>query len=145
MNYYFKTTFSLMKIFSLLSPLIIVLLYLISIIEPVLGKYLQEIYFIVLSISFLIIFKKLCGSIKNINTLFLLVFLFFIGSRIILDFFNVYDISEVNFFYKHTLSKATINLMIFNVNLSLCSYIFGGLLFYKYSNFNSNNFFSFNR
>jgi hypothetical protein len=76
-----------MKIFSLLSPLIIVLLYLISIIEPDLGKNLQEIYFIVLSISFLIIFKRLCGSIKNINTLFLFIFLFFIGSRIIFDFF----------------------------------------------------------
>jgi hypothetical protein len=130
-----------MKIFSLLSPLIIVLLYLISIIEPDLGKNLQEIYFIVLSISFLIIFKRLCGSIKNINTLFLFIFLFFIGSRIIFDFFNVNDISEVNFFYKHTLSKSTVNLMIFNINLSLFSYIIGGLIFYKYLNFNSNNLF----
>ena len=141
MNHYFNKNFALAKIFSLVSPLIIVLLYLISITEPALGKFLQGGYFVVLSITFLFIFKTLCGGIKNINTLFLFIFIFFIGSRIVLDLFNVNDISEVNFFYKHTLSISTINIIIFNVNLSLCSYILGGWLFYKYANYNINKFF----
>jgi len=97
--------------------------------NPGLCKFTLQLSFIGIVIYSFYIFKKLTGSFFSIHTLFLGLFIYFLGSRVILDFFGYMNIHELDYYSVYTISFKTLCRTLLNLNIAVATYLIGAILF----------------
>lgn len=114
----------------ILSILGMILLYLISGYYFEISKWFLEFSFIIIVIISYYYFYFLTGSKFSIHSLFLSLFIFFLGSRVILDFLGYSDFHELTYYKEYTLSNNTACRVILNLNIAVLAYLLGVIIFY---------------
>tara|TARA_B110001452_G_scaffold181741_1_gene152615 strand:- start:4913 stop:6304 length:1392 start_codon:yes stop_codon:yes gene_type:complete len=111
------------------SPIILILALILYIINPELSIKLLELSIIVVYVSSIYIFTKKHNNLINTHNIFLVVFGFFVLSRVFLHFFGYSHFNETKFFTSYTFEIDVIFRTLINVQLALVSFVIGSIFY----------------
>lgn len=111
------------------SPIIFILALIVHIINPELSIKLLELSIFVVYTSSIYIFTKKHKNLINTHNIFLVIFGFFVLSRVFLHFFGYSNFNETKFFTSYTFEIDVIFRTLINVQMALVSFVIGSIFY----------------